>query len=153
MISFSNLCPFLPPALLSAQPDLCAPSGSSPLGGMSVLSLCQTRAALLQRSAAIKKLDFFFIAAELSWGSGGELNLHTLPPSRGRNRRRLQQKSVWHQCWTGKYGFHLVKSLGHKTPESTRLNPVRIFILYPITIFLYNLYYYQYEKNPNQNEL
>lgn len=60
MISFSNLCPFLPPALLAAQPDLCAPSGSSPLGGMSVLSLCQTHVALLQRSAAIKKLDFFY---------------------------------------------------------------------------------------------
>lgn len=62
---------FLPPALLSDQPDLCAPSVSSPHCARPMQHLCEH---LLQ-----SKPQNFFIAAELSWGLWGELNLHTLP--------------------------------------------------------------------------
>lgn len=104
-------------------------------GGMSVLSRCQTHAALLQGSAAIKKLDFFFIAAELSWGFGGELNIHTLPLSRGPNRRRLQQKSVWHHCFTGEIWVPIGEVSGRQKLVSTRQNyfiPLTYIFLSPL---------------------
>lgn len=67
---------FLPSARPSAQPDLSA-------DGMFVPDPCTTSPSICCYQKVLISFWFFFIAAELSWSSGKELNIHTLPPSRG----------------------------------------------------------------------
>lgn len=85
--------------LLGSQLSLTSALLRSPLlwGNVSPLTVtdpCSTSASICPNQKVRFFFFFFFFyssrfAVEVS---GGELNLHTLPPSRGGNRRRLQQR-------------------------------------------------------------
>lgn len=112
---------FLPSARPSAQPDLSVPP-STPL----MECLYQTHAAPLPASAAIKRFDFFFnyfIAAELSWNSGEDLHIHTLPLSRGEEEEVTAEGSL---TPVSGYELLLVKLHWYKHPLSWYI----FFILY-----------------------
>lgn len=64
---------------------------------------CSTSASLCCYQGLISSFSFFiFIAAEWSCSSGVERNLHTLPPSRGEERRTLE-KAARRRCQTGRH--------------------------------------------------
>lgn len=117
----------------SAQPDLSAP----PLRSSSPLMEClfQTRAAPLPASAAIKRFDFFllfkkksiFLAAELSWSSGEELNVHTLPPSRGGEEEEVTAGGSLTPVSNWEIWITLVKLHWYKHPLSSY-----IFLFYTL---------------------
>lgn len=107
---------FLPSARPSAQPDLPVPP--SPLCWWNVCTSMQHLCQHLLLSKGLISFFFIFIADELSWSSGEELNIHTLPPSRGGEEEEVTGEGSLTPVSNWEIWITLVKLHRYKHPLS-----------------------------------